>query len=389
MGRLALAGGSSFLGSGGAPPFEADLERIEVPTEYGSVAVLEAGDFVFLQRHGLDDYLPPQRIDHRANLAALLALGCDRVLAICSVGSLHAELGVGTIVCPDDFIALHLGVLRLRRRARPPRARLRPRLAATRCSAAWTEHDPGPLRDGGVYWQAIGPRFETAGRDPADRRPRRRRRDDDRPPSASSPASWGSPTPRSASSTTSPTGSPRARSPRPSSRPGGTPNREPPADRRSRRSLPALDARRAVSLSRGAADRPRRALDGDAGRAALRGRHRSRRSAPTSSPQPGDEVIDAAGAPLVPALVNGHTHAAMTLFRGYGGDLPLMRWLRGEDLAGRGAARGRGRLLGHPARLPGDDPHRDRPLLGHVLAAGGDRAGGRPTPACGRRSARR
>ena len=43
--------------------------------------------------------------------------------------------------------------------------------------------------------------------------------------------------------------------------------------------------------------------------------------------EPGDETIDAAGAPLVAALVNGHTHAAMTLFRGYGGDLPLMRWL--------------------------------------------------------------
>ncbi len=41
----------------------------------------------------------------------------------------------------------------------------------------------------------------------------------------------------------------------------------------------------------------------------------------------GDEAIDAGGMPLVPALVNGHTHAAMTLFRGYGGDLPLMRWL--------------------------------------------------------------
>jgi 5-methylthioadenosine/S-adenosylhomocysteine deaminase len=43
--------------------------------------------------------------------------------------------------------------------------------------------------------------------------------------------------------------------------------------------------------------------------------------------EPGDETIDAGGAPLVAALVNGHTHAAMTLFRGYGGDLPLMRWL--------------------------------------------------------------
>jgi 5-methylthioadenosine/S-adenosylhomocysteine deaminase len=48
---------------------------------------------------------------------------------------------------------------------------------------------------------------------------------------------------------------------------------------------------------------------------------------PGVAAQAGDETIDAAGMPLVPALVNGHTHAAMTLFRGYGGDLPLMRWL--------------------------------------------------------------
>ena len=41
----------------------------------------------------------------------------------------------------------------------------------------------------------------------------------------------------------------------------------------------------------------------------------------------GDETIDAGGAPLVASLVNGHTHAAMTLFRGSGGDLPLMPWL--------------------------------------------------------------
>jgi 5-methylthioadenosine/S-adenosylhomocysteine deaminase len=49
---------------------------------------------------------------------------------------------------------------------------------------------------------------------------------------------------------------------------------------------------------------------------------------PGVEPAPGDETIDAAGAPLVAPLVNGHTHAAMTLFRGFGGDLPLMRWLR-------------------------------------------------------------
>jgi 5-methylthioadenosine/S-adenosylhomocysteine deaminase len=48
---------------------------------------------------------------------------------------------------------------------------------------------------------------------------------------------------------------------------------------------------------------------------------------PEISPRPGDEVLDAAGLALVPGLVNAHTHAAMTLFRGYADDLPLMKWL--------------------------------------------------------------
>jgi 5-methylthioadenosine/S-adenosylhomocysteine deaminase len=48
---------------------------------------------------------------------------------------------------------------------------------------------------------------------------------------------------------------------------------------------------------------------------------------PEVRPHEGDETIDAGGAPLVAPLVNGHTHAAMTLFRGSGGDLPLMPWL--------------------------------------------------------------
>ena len=44
-------------------------------------------------------------------------------------------------------------------------------------------------------------------------------------------------------------------------------------------------------------------------------------------PQEGDLVLDAAGDILSPPLINSHTHAAMTLFRGHGDDLPLMRWL--------------------------------------------------------------
>ena len=43
---------------------------------------------------------------------------------------------------------------------------------------------------------------------------------------------------------------------------------------------------------------------------------------------PDSETLDAGGGTLAPSLINGHTHAAMTLFRGHGDDLPLMRWLK-------------------------------------------------------------
>ena len=39
------------------------------------------------------------------------------------------------------------------------------------------------------------------------------------------------------------------------------------------------------------------------------------------------KIIDARGGLILPGLINGHTHAAMTLFRGLADDLPLMEWL--------------------------------------------------------------
>jgi len=39
------------------------------------------------------------------------------------------------------------------------------------------------------------------------------------------------------------------------------------------------------------------------------------------------KTIDANGGLVLPGLVNGHTHAAMSLFRGLADDLPLMEWL--------------------------------------------------------------
>lgn len=53
-----------------------------------------------------------------------------------------------------------------------------------------------------------------------------------------------------------------------------------------------------------------------------------RPEAPTADAGTSDtRVLDCTGLHLFPSLRNGHTHAAMTLFRGWGDDLPLMTWL--------------------------------------------------------------
>lgn len=43
-----------------------------------------------------------------------------------------------------------------------------------------------------------------------------------------------------------------------------------------------------------------------------------------------DRVIDGAGKVALPGFINTHTHAAMTLLRGYADDLPLMEWLNNK-----------------------------------------------------------
>jgi len=143
VGRLAVVLGSSALGPGG---------------ETIAAAAAEHGAAI-VQRHSGGEYVLPHEIDHVANLRALVEQGCDRVLAIASVGSLDAGLPVGSLLCPDDFIALHVGLSSFS----DERAHRAPRFDPVwreEVLAAWNA-GPAEVRDGGVYWQAIGPRFET------------------------------------------------------------------------------------------------------------------------------------------------------------------------------------------------------------------------------------
>lgn len=145
MGRLAVVLGSNGLGPEGE-----------------DIAAVAAGHgAIVIQRHaGEKAYTLPHRIDHVANMRSLVERGCNRVLAIASVGSLHEELGVGSFLCPDDFIALQLGITALDDASAHRVPGFDPEWR-NRVLAAWKETGAVEIRDGGIYWQAIGPRFET------------------------------------------------------------------------------------------------------------------------------------------------------------------------------------------------------------------------------------
>jgi purine nucleoside phosphorylase len=145
MGRLAVILGSNALGPGGE-------EIAAAAAEHGAAVV---------QRHGGPDtpFVLPHEIDHAANLRPLAEQGCDRVLAIGSVGSLNAELPVGSLLCPDDFIALQLGSSIFGDARAHSAPGFDPRWRGE-VIEAWRASGQEP-RDGGVYWEARGPRFET------------------------------------------------------------------------------------------------------------------------------------------------------------------------------------------------------------------------------------
>jgi 5'-methylthioadenosine phosphorylase len=71
------------------------------PIEEGSVGGVRV---LFLPRHGSGHFIPPHRVNYRANVDALHTLGADAIVTASSVGSLREELSPGTFVLPNQFV---------------------------------------------------------------------------------------------------------------------------------------------------------------------------------------------------------------------------------------------------------------------------------------------
>jgi 5'-methylthioinosine phosphorylase len=165
---LAIIGGTGLYAL-------ADLQDVETHqpvTRYGApsgpirIGMLGGKRVGFLARHGEGHSVPPHRINYRANLAALKAVGAQRVLALNTVGGITGRFAPRALGCPDQLIdytwgristlceepgsdVLHVDF------GEPYTPTLRNQIVNAAASAGVA------IVDGGCYGATQGPRLET------------------------------------------------------------------------------------------------------------------------------------------------------------------------------------------------------------------------------------
>ena len=165
---LAVIGGTGVYKLGEL----ADVETHQPVTPYGApsgpirIGTCAGKRVAFLARHGEGHSLPPHRINYRANLAALKAVGATRVLAMNTVGGIGERFGPRVLACPDQLIDYTWG--RISTICEEPGSEVlhvdfgdpyTPSLRADILSAA--QRADVALVDAGCYGATQGPRLET------------------------------------------------------------------------------------------------------------------------------------------------------------------------------------------------------------------------------------
>lgn len=104
--ELAVIGGTGVYALGELT----EVQTLQPETPYGApsgpirIGTMAGKRVAFLARHGEGHSLPPHKINYRANLAALRAVGAQRVLALNTVGGITERFGPRVLACPDQLI---------------------------------------------------------------------------------------------------------------------------------------------------------------------------------------------------------------------------------------------------------------------------------------------
>jgi 5'-methylthioadenosine phosphorylase len=104
--RIGIIGGSGLYAMEGV----SDVKPLRPDTPFGApsdevtLATLAGVRVAFLPRHGKGHRLLPTEVPSRANIAALKALGVEKILSFSAVGSLHEPYAPRDFVVPDQLI---------------------------------------------------------------------------------------------------------------------------------------------------------------------------------------------------------------------------------------------------------------------------------------------
>ena len=165
---LALIGGTGLYRFPGLEAGERVLPETPYGQPSGAIVLGRVGEHrvAFLARHGEDHTIAPHRINYRANLHAMHALGARRVLGINAVGGIREDMGPRALVVPHQLIDYTSG--RISSFSDHPDTKVE--------HVDFSEPYSGPLRQAliasvraagspvvadGVYGATQGPRLET------------------------------------------------------------------------------------------------------------------------------------------------------------------------------------------------------------------------------------
>ena len=102
--EIGIFGGSGFYS------LLENVREVKVDTPYGPpsdavmLASVKGRKVAFLPRHGRKHTIPPHKINYRANVWAMRALGVQAVISPCAAGSLQLHVKPGDFVVCDQFV---------------------------------------------------------------------------------------------------------------------------------------------------------------------------------------------------------------------------------------------------------------------------------------------
>ena len=135
---------------------EGKLKKIKTP--YGLANYYLVKNSFFLPRHGLEENIPPHKINYRANIYAFKKLGVKFIFSFNSVGSLKKEIKPGTLLIPSDYIDFNpLTVFEKKAKFITPQLSEKLRKIFIRILKKLKIK----FKDKGIYFQTKGPRLET------------------------------------------------------------------------------------------------------------------------------------------------------------------------------------------------------------------------------------